>query len=170
MSLPDISGRFRFRRWSAGRFRYEEISGELGEPGKVMTHRDVRAQQAMSGGTGEHAGHRIGIQFGAPGDARNLGLQNANANTFAPTVLQDAFQGSGGSYHRLETEWANKLHAGWRIEVTVRDAYREGEDRPFTRHVEWVETMPGGASLPGRKLEFGNFDSPQRRTAPRPGR
>jgi hypothetical protein len=47
----------------------------------------------MSGGTGDHAGHLIGIQFGAPGDVRNLGLQNANMNTFAPKALQPAFSG-----------------------------------------------------------------------------
>ncbi len=168
MSLADISGRFKFRRWVSGRFEYEELSGELGEPGTVMTHRVVAAQQAMSKGTGEHAGHRIGIQFGAPGDARNLGLQNANMNTFAPKALYDAFRGSGGSYHRLESEWAEKLHQGWKIFVTVRDTYRVGEKRPFSRRVDWTETMPNGASLPSRGLDFGNFDSPQRGAAPRP--
>ncbi len=165
MSLPDISHRFQFRKWRGRNFEYEELSGELGEPGKVMTHRDVKVQQLMSRHTGEHAGHRIGIQFGAPGDARNLGLQNANMNTFAPRELQEAFRGSGGSYHRLESEWADKLRQGWRIFVTVRDTYRIGENRPFTRTVEWRETMPNGAQLPPRTLDFGNFNSPQRRNA-----
>ena len=63
MSLPDISTRFVFRKWRQGNYSYKEASGELGVPGKVMTHRSVSAQRTMSGGTGEHAGHLIGIQF-----------------------------------------------------------------------------------------------------------
>ena len=102
MALPDISAQFVFRQWTQGRYSYKEASGELGVPGKVVTHRVVSAQRAMSGGTGEHAGHLIGIQFGAPGDVRNLGLQNPNMNTFAPKTLHDAFKGHGGSYNDLE--------------------------------------------------------------------
>ena len=97
MALPDISARFTFRQWTQGSYSYKEASGELGVPGKVATHRSVAAQRAMSAGTGEHAGHLIGIQFGAPGDVRNLGLQNPNMNTFAPKKLQAAFRGPGGS-------------------------------------------------------------------------
>jgi hypothetical protein len=91
MALPDISAIF--RQWTQGRYCHKEASGELGVPGRVATHRVVSAQRTMSGGTGEHAGHLIGIQFGAPGDIRNLGLQNANVNTFAPKALQGTFQG-----------------------------------------------------------------------------
>jgi hypothetical protein len=165
MALPDISAQFVFRQWTQGRFSYKEASGELGVPGKVATHRVVSAQRAMSGGTGEHAGHLIGIQFGAPGDIRNLGLQNPNMNTFAPKVLQDAFQGHGGSYHDLESQWAEQLLAGTTIRVTVKDKYRLGENRPFSRWVQWIETMPGAASGIVSELEFGNFSSPQMRAA-----
>jgi hypothetical protein len=76
MSLPDISAAFLFRQWTHGNYRYKEASGDLGVPGNVMTHRIVSAQRNLSGGTGEHAGHLIAIEFGAPGDVRNLGLQN----------------------------------------------------------------------------------------------
>jgi hypothetical protein len=146
MALPDISARFVFRGpWTQGNYSYKEASGELGCPGTIATHRIVSAQRAMSGGTGEHAGHLIGIQFGAPGDVRNLGLQNPNMNTFAPKALQPAFQGPGGSYYDLESEWTDLLKAGSRIRVTVRDKYRRGEARPFSRWVQWVETRPGAA-------------------------
>lgn len=163
--LPDISKRFvwipRHRR---GAFEVEGISGQLGIPGKVKTHRQKGAQTGISSGTGDHAGHRIGIQFGAPGDASNLALQNANINTYAPKGLQEAFQGHGGSYLEMESEWAEKLESGYRIDVLVEDLYRNGEMRPFTRHVEWTETPPNG--LPThRQLEFANTTSPQSRAA-----
>ena len=165
MALPDISAQFVFREWTQGRYSYKEASGELGVPGKVATHRIVSAQRDMSGGTGEHAGHLIGIQFGAPGDIRNLGLQNPNTNTFAPKALQDAFKGHGGSYHDLESQWAEGLQAGSRIRVTVKDKYRLGESRPFSRWVQWIETKPGAPSGIVSELEFSNFSSPQMRAA-----
>jgi len=165
MALPDISAQFIFRQWTQGKYFYKEAQGELGVPGKVATHRIVAAQRLMSAGTGEHAGHLIGIQFGAPGDVRNLGIQNPNMNTFAPKSLQAAFQGHGGSYHDLESDWTQQLKAGTRIRVTVRDKYRAGENRPFSRWVQWSETKPGTSASIVRHLEFGNFSSPQQRAA-----
>lgn len=165
MSLPDVSSNFLFRSWAAGGYVYKEASGELGVPGRVATHRIIGAQRVLSSGTGDHAGHLIGIQFGAPGDARNLGLQNANMNTFAPKGLQEAFAGPGGSYHNLETLWAELLKEGIRIQVTVRDTYRAGQTRPFSRWVQWTETNPKGGSSSTRALTFGNFSSPQQRAA-----
>jgi len=109
MALTDISAQFLFRQWTQGNFSYKEASGELGVPGTVAKHRIEAEQTAMSSGTGDHAGHLIGIQFGAPGDVRNLGLQNANMNTFALKALQPAFQGHGGSYHDLESRWTEQL-------------------------------------------------------------
>ena len=165
MTLPDISAQFLFRQWTDGNYSYKEASGQLGVPGKVATHRVVADQRMVSAGTGEHAGHLIGIQFGAPGDIRNLGLQNANMNTFAPKVLQPAFQGHGGSYHDLESRWSEQLKAGSKIKVTVKDKYRKGENRPFSRSVEWIETKPGTSGGTAQRLEFGNFGSPQQRAA-----
>jgi hypothetical protein len=163
--LPDISGQFRFTpRWREGAFEYEQMSGRLGVPGQVMTHRDTAAQRAISSGSGDHAGHRIGVQFGAPGDARNMSLQNANINTRAPKPLQEGFRGPGGSYLDLENGWAEKLQHGYGIEVTVRDRYRPGEGRPISRLVEWVETAPNG-SRSSNSLEFLNTTSPQSRAA-----
>ena len=113
--LPDISQQFTFRSWTQGAYAYKDASGKLGVPGKVRTHRSVSVQRAVSSGSGEHAGHLIGIQFGAPGDARNLGLQNPNMNTFAPKTLQEAFRGPGGSYHDLESRWSERLKLGFQI-------------------------------------------------------
>lgn len=165
MTLPDISARFAFRQWAQGGYTFKEASGELGVPGTVLTHRSASAQRLMSSGTGEHAGHLIGVQFGAPGDERNMSLQNPNMNSFAPKALQSAFQGPGGSYHDLESRWSARLKQGYHITVTVRDKFRSGQERPFSRFVEWRETAPNNIQGPKQMLEFGNFSSPQSRSA-----
>jgi len=160
----DIASSFKFREWASGRFFYKEAAGELGVPGRVMTHRDLKAQELLSAGTGEHAGHMIAIQFGAPGDIRNLGLQNPNMNTYAPSKLHEALVGAGGSWYKLELRWKYALLQGWKIVVKVTDKYRRGENRPFTRNVVWTETSPAGIAAT-LDLEFGNFGSPQQREA-----
>jgi DNA/RNA non-specific endonuclease len=164
MIQPDISQQFVFRKWTQGNLNYKEASGELGIPGQVATHRSVAAPRSISSGTGEHAGHLIGIQFGAPGGESNLGLQNPNMNTFAPKALHESFRGSGGSYHDLESQWTAKLKQGYKITVTVRDKYRLGENRPFSRWVQWTEMKVGSPTVT-KQLEFGNFGSPQGREA-----
>ncbi len=162
MALPDIGNQFKFTNGHIGASFYKRAEGSLGVPGQVMTHREVAAQRAVSAGTGEHAGHLIGIQFGAPGGLENLGLQNPNMNTFAPKNLHEAFVGPGGSYHDLESKWADQLKQGYRIHVIVTDKYRSGENRPYTRSVQWTETSPAGAVQP-LGIEFVNFSSPQSR-------
>ncbi|HEY4356501.1 MAG TPA: hypothetical protein VGN16_12190 [Acidobacteriaceae bacterium] len=166
MALPDISKRFHFPPLrTQGGITYKEASGELGVPGQVMTHRSVYAQTQVSRHTGEHAGHLIGIQFGAPGGLENLGVQNPNMNTFAPKGLQEAFRGPGGSYHDLESRWSDLLKHGSRITVKIVDKYRQGENRPFTRTVSWSETTPQGMTRQMPTIDFGNFGSPQQRAA-----
>jgi hypothetical protein len=108
-TLPDISSRFTFREWTQGGYFYKEAAGELGIPGQVMKHRDEDAQDDLRDDSGEHAGHLIGIQFGAPGGIENMGLQNPNMNTYAPRRLQDALRGHGGSFYELEMKWRKKL-------------------------------------------------------------
>jgi hypothetical protein len=164
--LPDIRLQFLpIPRWRSGRFEYEGIRGELGEPGKVATFDDPAARTAVSKGTGERAGHRIARKFGAPCNASNLSLQNPNINTYAPKALQEGFQGKGGSYYDLECVWEAKLHLGYRIHVTVLDRYRAGEKRPISREVSWIETDPKGNVISYPTRSFGNFSSPQERAA-----
>jgi hypothetical protein len=160
-ALPDIRRHFRFRpRWRQGSFEFEEIAGRLGVPGRVQTFGSRSATTAVSRGTGEHAGHRIGERFGAPTDHTNLSLQNPNMNSYAPRAHQEALQGSGGSYLRMEDEWARQLQQGYGIEVVVRDKYRIGETRPIGRFVEWIEIAPNGTRTRHNRV-FGNFNSPQ---------
>lgn len=161
--LPDIRLHFRFRTYTEGSYQFVEGTGRLGIPGKVMQHRSPSAQRALSEGTGDHAGHLIGNQFGAPGDGLNLGLQNANMNTYAPKAEQH-WAGQGGSYLKLEKDWEQKLQNGYGIEVRIRDRYRAGEDRPIARHVEWTEINPSGGSSRW-SLDFLNTTSPQSRAA-----
>jgi hypothetical protein len=58
--------------------------------------------------------------------------------------------------------WSDLLKQKYRIYVTVTDKYRVGENRPFTRSVQWTETPPRGPATQ-RSLEFINFSSPQSR-------
>ena len=97
-----------------------------------------------------------------------MSLQNPNMNTFAPTALHEAFRGPGGSYHDLESRWSALLRDGHRVTVTVTDKFRGGEERPFSRSVQWSQTSPNGVPGPKMSLEFGNFSSPQGRAANKP--
>jgi hypothetical protein len=166
-SLPDISSRFTFRNWTQGGYFYKEAAGELGVPGQVMKHRDEDAQDDLRGDSGEHAGHLIGIQFGAPGGVENMGLQNPNINTYAPRRLQEALRGHGASFYELEMKWRKKLlqKPPSRISVVVQDKYKVGENRPFARWVEWMETTPDNKKQPPQVERFGNFNSPQQMEA-----
>ncbi len=168
MTLKDVRTNYTFDQGYTRTGFYKKAMGELGVPGQVLTHRDPGAQTEVSSGTGEHAGHLIAIKFGPPGGLENLGLQNPNMNTYSPKPLQEAFQGSGGSYYRLECRWTELLHKNYKIHVTVTDRYRPGENRPYTRSVEWTETPPGGGLPESKALEFVNFTSPQSRAKSKP--
>lgn len=145
--LPDISKRFECRDWETTDRVYKQVTGRLGVPGTVKTHRSKSAQTAVSGGTGDHAGHLVGDRFGAPGGAENLSRQNWKAN-------------SHGTFYQLEDDWAKKLKDGTGIEVKVTDITRKGEDRPFMRHVEWTEIAPDGTRLSPQQLDFANTHTP----------
>ncbi len=150
-AIPDVSGRFSFPdryRTTVGDKAYEvqEASGALGVPGLVRQHRDRTSQTAVSGGSGDHAGHLIGNQFGAPGDARNLTRQNWIMNT------------GGGTYYDLERRWAEKLTQGTGIDVRVRDFIPQETSRPAFRKVEWTETAPDGTQR-HHHLDFANTHS-----------
>jgi len=148
-TLPDISKQFRVRKFQQNGNSYHEVSGRLGVPGKVKTHRSKSAQSAMSSGTGDDAGHLIGDRFGAPGDASNLNPQNWIANRH-------------GTYKDLENEWAQKLQGGHGIDVTVQDIMKAGETRPFARKVKWTETTPQGNVIK-RERDFMNPHSEKSR-------
>jgi hypothetical protein len=152
-----------------GNYVYKSAWGKLGVPGRVLTHRDAKEQRKISAGTGEHAGHLIAIEFGAPGGLCNLGLQNPNMNTFASTkALGEAKEsiGEGGSYRKLELEWQALLLEvpPWDIEVTVTDIYHPDENRPFEREVRFTAKSPSGKTWSDHRT-FGNFGSPQQAKA-----
>lgn len=150
-ALPDISHRFVFKSLERDGKVYKEAAGRLGIPGKVKIHRSQTSQRGVSAGTGDDAGHLIGARFGAPGTKENLSTQNWIANRY-------------GTYKEVENEWAYKLRHGIGIDVKVTDVFRKGEDRPFMRHVEWVETGLSGEHTT-RKLDFANTHTPKSRDA-----
>ncbi|MBA2116340.1 DNA/RNA non-specific endonuclease [Bremerella alba] len=147
--LPDISGRFKFRKRETVDKIYQEASGRLGVPGTVKKHRSRSEQRKISSGTGDDAGHLIGDRFGAPGDGRNL-------------TAQHRYMNQNGTFRKLEDEWAEKLKNGTGVEVHITDVTRKGEDRPFMRKAEWTEIAPDGSETK-RDLVFMNATSPTSR-------
>lgn len=151
IKLEDVSGQYGFSEYETDGMVCKEARGRLGEPDKVLTHRSPSAQRKVSKGTGDDAGHLIGDRFGPPGGAANLSPQNWIANEY-------------GTFKKLESDWAAKRAKGIEIDVIVRDMCRKGEDRPFWRKVEWVETGLDGSKTPG-KLDFLNTHTPESRKA-----
>ncbi|WP_406695985.1 DNA/RNA non-specific endonuclease [Singulisphaera sp. Ch08] len=149
--LPDISKDFQFREYVSDGKTYKLGSGRLGVPGRVRTHRNQAAQRGVSEGSGDDAGHLIGNRFGAPGGPENLSPQNWVANRY-------------GTFKGLEDAWAEALHQGSDIEVSVTDVTRPDEDRPFMREVRWTEIKADGKRL-AENLTFANTHTPKSRKA-----
>jgi hypothetical protein len=144
-------GTLRFWREATATHDIKFAAGKLQVPGAVDRQRDVVAQRAVSKGRGDDAGHLIAHQFGGPEAPYNLSIQNYRQN-----------QG-GGTYWDLEQRWASELKNGVAIEVTVREMSRKGEDRPYHRHVSWLETHKDSLVL--GELDFVNTMSPKGRVA-----
>ena len=94
---------------SLGRTRRAE--GLLANPSdaRIAKARNPAAQQRLSQGTGYHAGHLIGDQFGGPGDIPNLVLMSQALNI-----------GQGSSWTRMERQLRelaskNRVHAVYNV-------------------------------------------------------
>ena len=144
-------GTLRFWREATATHDIKFAAGKLQVPGAVDRQRDVVAQRAVSKGRGDDAGHLIAHQFGGPEAPYNLSIQNYRQN-----------QG-GGTYWDLEQRWASELKNGVEVDVTVREMSRKGEDRPYHRHVSWLETHKDSLVL--GELDFVNTMSPKGRVA-----
>ena len=121
-------GSLRFWREATASHDIKFAVGRLQAPGSVDPQRDLAAQRAVSKGRGDDAGHLIAHQFGGPEAPYNLSIQNYWQNE------------GGGTYWDLEQRWASQLKSGVAVDVTVREMSRKGEDRPYHRHVSWLET------------------------------
>jgi DNA/RNA non-specific endonuclease len=141
-----------FRFWSktTNDHQIKYAAGKLQVPGTAGA-RDLKAQRAVSRGTGDDAGHLIGHQFGGPEIPGNLSLQHYGQNR------------GGGTFYDLEKRWAEKLQAGVSIDVEIREMTRAGEDRPYHRHVEWTEGV--GPSQRREVADFMNAESQRGRLA-----
>jgi DNA/RNA non-specific endonuclease len=146
-----IHGTLRFWREVTPTHNVKFASGRLQVPGSFDSKRDLVAQRAVSSGRGDDAGHLIGHQFGGPEKPYNLSIQNYRQN-----------QG-GGTYWDLEQRWAKQLKVGVVLDVTVREMTRKGEDRPYHRHVSWLETHKDALVL--GELDFVNTMSSKGRKA-----
>jgi len=108
----DIASNFHFDQWSSPSFFYKRGAGYLGVPGTVITHRDEKIQETLSRDTGEHAGHLIGIQFGAPGGIENLGLQKRQHEYLGAQETSGSLARSGRELLKARTEVEIPLAAG----------------------------------------------------------
>ncbi len=150
--LPDVSKRFKFTTTVVNNKEHKVAEGWLGVPGRVLTHRSPYAQKGVSTGTGDDAGHLIGNQFGAPGDQRNLSLQNWIMNRGA------------GTWHDLEKQWADLLQKGHKVRIKVTDIADPGQ-RPYHRKVEWTVIQPDGRTTTHHTMDFMNSTTPKSRAA-----
>lgn len=150
--FPDISKRFKFNTTVVNNKEHKVAEGWLGVPGRVQTHRSPFAQKGVSTGSGDDAGHLIGNQFGAPGDARNLSLQNWIMNRGA------------GTWHDLEKQWAELLRKGHKVRVKITDVAEPGK-RPYHRKAEWTVIQPDGRTTTLHSLDFMNATTPKGRAA-----
>lgn len=146
-----LHGTLRFWREVTPTHDVKFASGKLQVPGSSDSKRDLVAQRAVSSGRGDDAGHLIAHQFGGPETPSNLSIQNYRQN-----------QG-GGTYWDLEQRWSSQLKSGVEVDVTVREMTRKGEDRPYHRHVSWLETHKDALVL--GELDFVNTMSPKGRKA-----
>jgi hypothetical protein len=142
-------GTLRFWRESTPTHDIKFEAGKLQTPGTVDRQREVVAQRAVSKGRADDAGHLIAHQIGGPEAPYNLSVQNYQQN-----------QG-GGTYWDLAQRWAGQLKSGVGVDVTVQQMSRKGEDRPYHRHVSWLETHKDSLVLGG--IDFVNTMSPKGR-------
>ena len=107
-----VHGNLHFWQVKEGKQTTKYAVGILEHPDTPRPGRDLKAQNAVSKGTGFDAGHLIGHQFGGPEIPGNLSLQNPTMNH------------GGGNWYKMEAQWANDLRQDNRIAVVVKEVTR----------------------------------------------
>ena len=133
--IPDnatANGDLRFWEVKEGDQTTKYAAGVLAHPDLPKPGRDLKAQSAVSKGTGFDAGHLIGHQFGGPEIPGNLSLQN-------PTMNQ-----GGGNWYKMESQWANDLRDNNRVAVVVKEVTRTDTPSFLWRSVESLTINPDG--------------------------
>jgi len=125
-------GDLRFWEVSEGNQTTKYAAGVLANPDLPKADRDLKAQSAVSRGTGFDAGHLIGHQFGGPEIPGNLSLQN-------PTMNQ-----GGGNWYKMESQWAADLRQDNRVAVVVKEVTRTDQPNFLWRSVESLTIDPDG--------------------------
>lgn len=110
--------------------------------------RDVAAQQQVSKGSGDHAGHLLAISMGGNPGTPNLSKQNAVQNTSA--------------YKRHENILKRAMKSGAKVDVDIRSISKPGQDRPLYRAYNSREHHPDGRVV-SRGILFANFHTPESR-------
>ena len=81
-----------------------------------------RYQQKVSGRTDrkpdDHGGHLIASMFKGPGEGINI------------VPMDKAFNGSGGEWYKLETDWKKALEGNKSVKVNIQPVYSGNSKRP----------------------------------------
>jgi DNA/RNA non-specific endonuclease len=143
-------GKLRFWSEETPKYTIKVAQGFLGKPN--ADKRSRKAHEAISKGSGDHAGHLIARRFGGPDAACNLARQNYMQNR------------GGGTYYTVEDIWAEALDGGAEVYVTVREKTLLGKDRTFYRDAEWTITSKTKGETHD-KICFLNTESDKTRAA-----
>lgn len=108
--------------------RVAQVSGELRLEPDTPRYRDYETQVGNAGLDADHGGHIIGNRFGGTSEGVNLVPQNGNFNQ--------------GAYNQLETQWADEVARGKRVEVNIQLQYPRGSNRPDSYNIEYTITDP----------------------------
>jgi len=128
-TTTNVGGRdYQFTQDSQGRTVRAE--GPICNPNRIQNeHRDTNAQKSVSSGTGDHAGHLIGNQFGGPGGKENL-------VRMCPTL-------NLGNWKRMENQLV-ALSRNNSVQVVVTVHYKGNSTKPSRFTVDAVITDRNG--------------------------
>lgn len=127
-------------------------AGWLGWPQIVANHRGSGDHTALEVRVGDHIGHLIGVQFGAPDDSRNVSSQNGAQNGIIPKV-------GWGTYFALEKRMRSLLNRGAAIYLQVWTYRRRHTNARYTHYRDVIVDIfhPSGERERIDNLSFGNF-------------
>lgn len=140
----DVSRSFRFTHNENGDYLRSTVTGRLGIPGRVKRHRASGDQRKFKNKYGGQAGHLIGDQFGATGQAENLVIQTwfTNHKRFAP----------------LERQWRRLLQSGEGIYVRIVVEAPRGSNLVEYISIRWERIDLKGNIHREWPLTFRNLD------------
>ncbi len=156
MDRIDISRTFRFvpppEFYRMRTIVEKYAAGWLGWPKVVKNHRGSSQHNELPVRDGDHIGHLIGVQFGAPDNAQNVSSQNGIQNGITKKI-------GWGNYFRFEDRCKSLMNAGAGIYLQVWTYLRWAGSMKYTdyRDVHVAVYHASGAKERVDNLSFANF-------------